>query len=473
MNPRPIQIARPGTPRKRTGRVFFRVGGCKQVVNLGKQVNKKQKQSFLTHLNRLIGAKMSGTKADKSDVEWLASLPDAVHSQLYEKGLCDARIKPVVFADYLDNYFKNRASITQAAVSTTERWRTACSHARKFFGSKTLQQVSREDAQNFRASLLRRNGQLPNSTMSEATVRKTCSIVSGAVVEAVKRGLVSFNPFADVPKSNMASPDSELVVSADDVLAVIAFAEDHEDKMLLGLARFAGLRIPSEIQELCWGHLNLKDNLLEVYAKKTQRYGKTRRVIPVHPCLRDILNACKPVGAADDDYVLPYLRTYSALGVRFRRLCQAAGVKQWNKCFTSLRKSFGSDMCIGRSPSDVAGWLGNTTPVFVKHYLRQQGEGYTRKVAAEFAAQDGGGNSGGKGSKTPPQDAVPPSVASAAATNRHGRSNDTQPPTKPLIVSGCDASCLPLTADEGKAEDRGSGRWGTRTLDLTGVIRAL
>ncbi len=472
MNPSKKSFPTGKTSVKRSGRVFFRIGSTKHAINLGQQVNKKQKQSFLTHLNRLVGAKMSGSKPDKSDMEWIASLPDAVHSQLHAKGLCDARVKPVVFVDYLDAHFKSRAESSRVAMSTTERWNTALGHARSFFGKMTLQAIKRRDAEGFRVYLLKRRGQT-KATMSEATVRKTCSIISGALVEAIKQGLVASNPFSDVPKSNVASPDSEVVVPAEDVLSVISYAEHPEDKMLLALARFAGLRIPSEIQELRWGHVNLKDNLLEVFAKKTQRYGKTRRVIPIEPRLRTLLKDLKPAAASDEDYVLPYLRTYSALGVRFRRLCEAAGVKQWDKCFTNLRKSFASDMCIGRSPSDVAGWLGNTTPVFVKHYLRQQGEGYTRKVAAEFAAQGGGGNSGGKGAETAPKGVVPPSVASAATTNRHGRSNDSQPPTKPLIVNASDASCLPVPVVDGKAEDRGSGRWGTRTLDLTGVIRAL
>lgn len=122
------------------------MGRKKHVINLGRQVNQKQRQSFLTHLNRLVGAKMSGTKADKGDLEWLASLPDHIHSQLCDKGLCEHRVKPKVFADYLHEYFKNRALVSQAAVSTTKRWRTACKHAGRFFGTKTLQQLSREDA---------------------------------------------------------------------------------------------------------------------------------------------------------------------------------------------------------------------------------------------------------------------------------------------------------------------------------------
>ncbi|NBO46708.1 MAG: hypothetical protein EBU85_06855, partial [Actinobacteria bacterium] len=407
--------------KKRTGRVYFRICGARHVINLGAAVNQKQRRSFLNHLNRLIGAKSAGVKPDKADLEWVAQLPDRVHEQIHQRGLCAARIKEVVFADYLDEYFKNQAVCSRAAVSTVERWQTARGHARNYFGSRTLQSLTREDAQKFRNHLLGKAGQC-GKTMSDATVRKNCSIVSGAVVEAVKRGLIASNPFDAVPKGNIASPDSEKVVPADEVLKVINFTDSPEDKILLGLARFAGLRIPSEIQEMRWSDVQFGTGLLEVHAIKTKRHGKTRRVIPMDPRLVDILKSCKPKAASEEDFVLPYLRTHSALGVRFRRLCRGAGVALWDKCFTSLRKSFASEMCKDHSPADVAAWLGNTTPVFIKHYLRQQGEGYTRKVAAEFAAQAGGVNSGGTPRQNRPFGVVATAVASAAATNRHGRS---------------------------------------------------
>jgi integrase len=130
--------------------------------------------------------------------------------------------------------------------------------------------------------------------MSEATGRKTCSILSGAIVEALQQGLVASNPFRAVPRNSIANPLNETVVPAETVLKVIDHATDAEDRLLLGLGRFAGLRIPSEIQNLTWGDINLNEGLMRVYSKKTKRYGKTTREVPIFSTLNGILVANKP-----------------------------------------------------------------------------------------------------------------------------------------------------------------------------------
>jgi integrase len=461
------------TKKKRSGRVFFRIGSTKHAVNLGQQVNQKHRQSFLTHLNRLVGAKMSGTKPDKDDLKWLARLPDAVHSQLHSRGLCEDRIKPAIFVDYLDAHFKSRKQLNQIEVSTTERWRTAVGHARAFFGSVSLQSVDRARVQQFRAWLLQRSGRSPNSTMSEATVRKTCSILSGAMVEAMQQGLIASNPFKAVPRNSIANPLNEVVVPAATVLKVIHSAKDPEDRLLLGLGRFAGLRIPSEIQELTWGDINLTERVLRVYSKKTKRYGKTSREFPIFPLLHEILVANKPLDATDAEHVLPKLRLHAALGVRIRRLCKAAGVKTWSKCFNMLRKSCASDWCGKYSPADVAGWLGNSVPVLTVHYLRQQTSDYTRKVAKQEAALADGGSNGGKDAKVGLIRVVPPSVASGAATDRHGRSNDTEPFKSPVITTAQDTPRSPVKTADGRAEKETHGRYRTRTCDSRRVMAVL
>ena len=470
MNPPAKQFPTGKSKKKRAGRVFFRIGNTKHVVNLGKQVNQKQRQSFLTHLNRLVGAKMSGTKADKGDLEWLASLPDAVHSQLHEKGLCDARIKAVVFVDYLDAHFKSRAELNQIEVSTTERWRTAVGHARAFFGTMNLQSVDRASVQMFRNWLLQRSGRIPNSTMSEATVRKTCSILSGAIVEALQQGLVASNPFRAVPRNSIANPLNETVVPAETVLKVIDHATDAEDRLLLGLGRFAGLRIPSEIQNLTWGDINLNEGLMRVYSKKTKRYGKTTREVPIFSTLNGILVANKPHDSVDSDYVLPKLRLHAALGVRIRRLCNAAGVKTWGKCFNMLRKSCASDWCSEHSPADVAGWLGNSVPVLTVYYLRRQTSNYTRMAVKRESARAAGGSSGGNDSKISLIGSVPTSVASVAATDRHGRSNDAEPCVKPAVASAQDTPRSPVKSTDGRAEREKDGRYRTTTSSPNGGL---
>lgn len=60
--------------------------------------------------------------------------------------------------------------------------------------------------------------------------------------------------------------------------------------MLFGLARYAGLRIPSESHLLTWDDVDFDRGRLTVRSPKTERYeGHEQRLIPVTPRLMELL----------------------------------------------------------------------------------------------------------------------------------------------------------------------------------------
>jgi hypothetical protein len=61
--------------------------------------------------------------------------------------------------------------------------------------------------------------------------------------------------------------------------------------MLVALARFGGLRIPSEAFSLTWGDVDWERNRLTIPSPKTRSHGKPHRVIPLFPLLRPHLEA--------------------------------------------------------------------------------------------------------------------------------------------------------------------------------------
>ncbi len=57
-----------------------------------------------------------------------------------------------------------------------------------------------------------------------------------------------------------------------------------------GLARYAGLRIPSECHLLTWASVRLAEGELIVRSPKTERHeGKALRIVPIDPRLRPLL----------------------------------------------------------------------------------------------------------------------------------------------------------------------------------------
>ena len=63
-------------------------------------------------------------------------------------------------------------------------------------------------------------------------------------------------------------------------------------KLLIGLSRFAGLRVPSEALSLRWQDVDWERGRLTVPSPKTQHLaGRSYRVIPLFPAVRPYLEA--------------------------------------------------------------------------------------------------------------------------------------------------------------------------------------
>jgi integrase len=76
-----------------------------------------------------------------------------------------------------------------------------------------------------------------------------------------------------------------------DVLAGVIGPNAKIESNTVGLARFSGLRCPTEIGELTWGDVNWAKGRLTVRAKKTEHHGADHavRVVPICPELRALL----------------------------------------------------------------------------------------------------------------------------------------------------------------------------------------
>jgi integrase len=80
-------------------------------------------------------------------------------------------------------------------------------------------------------------------------------------------------------------------VPAADAVRVIDCCPNGWWKLLVALARFGGLRIPSEAFPLMWADVDWERNRLTVPSPKTEGHGKPHRVIPLFPLLRPHLEA--------------------------------------------------------------------------------------------------------------------------------------------------------------------------------------
>jgi integrase len=113
------------------------------------------------------------------------------------------------------------------------------------------------------------------------------------------------------------------------VAAPLLFAEENPTwRTIIALARFGGLRCPSEVLSLEWRHIDWERNRITVPSPKTDRYdGKACRTIPLFADLRPFLEEAFELAAAGQSHV-----------IGGDHLAKANGPTGWKNC--NLRTAF-------------------------------------------------------------------------------------------------------------------------------------
>lgn len=189
---------------------------------------------------------------------------------------------------------------------------------------------------------------------------------------AVRWGWIDRSPFDGLRPGSQANPARARYVPVETIRDVLDGCPSVEWRLVVGLARYAGLRCPTEIGELTWGDINWEKGRLTVRAKKTEHHGGDHavRVVPINPELRVILADGFEQAEPGAKEIVPLA---SRKGVNLRthleRIIAKAGHEVWPRLFENLRASCATDW-VERYPSHVvAKWLGHSPKVAAQHYL--------------------------------------------------------------------------------------------------------
>ncbi len=148
------------------------------------------------------------------------------------------------------------------------------------------------------------------------------------------------------------------------------------------LARFGGLRCPSEIVGLTWEDVDWQTGRLTVRSPKTEHHtGKESRQIPLFPEVKDILErALKESKTKTGKIVLKCKNSAQNLRTTFQKIVARAGLKPWPKLFQNLRSTRQTELCESFPSHVVSAWIGNSESIAKRHYL-QVTEDHFRKAS--------------------------------------------------------------------------------------------
>ncbi|KKL08669.1 hypothetical protein LCGC14_2573560, partial [marine sediment metagenome] len=364
-------------------RILFKcANGKRRAVRLGK-LSVKAANAVLVRVEALEAAGLSGTSWDTETAAWVGARDEVIYRKLAAVGLVPPRepepkAESVMLGGFLDQYMEGRTDIKP---STRTNLNQARRNLVRFFGAeKRLADISPGDADEFRRDLMTR--------LAENTGRRCCGRAKQFFRAAVRKRLITESPFADMKDCSVrANPSRLYFISREEAQAVLDACPDAQWRLLFALARFGGLRVPSEPLALRWTDVDWDRGRITIHSAKTEHHeGGESRQIPIFSELRPHLEAVWEQAEPGTEWVITrYRSANSNLRTQLLRIIERAGLKPWGKPFQNFRSTRETELAEKVPVHVVCKWLGNSQAVANRHYLQVTDEHF--REASEGGAE--------------------------------------------------------------------------------------
>jgi integrase len=401
-------------------------------IRLGK-VTEKTAQSVRLKVESIFAANASGQPLDQETATWLGKIDPTLYGRLVKVGLAQPRqgdAQPATLTEVLGRYIRGRSKIK---ANTLRNYETTKRLLEQHFGKdRDVGSIHAGNARDYREWLV--------GKYSQATVSREIKRARQFFEYAKDSRLTGENPFAKIKAGSQKNTSRKEFVSRDVIDAVLAACPDNEWRLIVALARYGGLRIPSELADLTWDRIIWDRNRLIVRVPKKEHLdGHGQRELPIFPEVRPYLEQAFDEAPEGSVYVTPRGRSSNVnLRTGLQKIVKKAGVAKWGKLFQNLRASRETELMRECPAHVVRAWLGNSREVAEDHYLMVTDEDFLRAANPLAAA--------------PPTKAVQNPVQSGAVRDRQEPSPETEPAVQPAIAN-CTAVQVPPRGVEPRFSD--------------------
>ncbi len=355
--------------------------GRRTSITLGK-LSKRSAESLRLRVEQLLACRCSGTPWPPELARWVGELSDSMQQKLARVGLVPPRVKTRL-GSFLQQWLATRSHYKP---SSQVVWRQVVRDLLKFFGQECLlEQIDRKQAEAFRHHLQQRG-------LSPTTISKRLQVVRMIFRHAVQQELLEKSPFEHVRHHGGDPGRRRVYVPVGSIQKVLQACGDPWWQLLVVLARFAGLRTPSESLSLRWEDIHWEENRMLVHASKTAHLpGRGCRAVPLFPEVRFYLEQARNHAEPQAEYVFPEHLRRRAQGPRgwnganlrtgLLRIIRRAGLEPWPRPWHNLRASCETDLVQQFPLPKVAKWIGNTAAVAMRHYVDVTDEDFRRAAS--------------------------------------------------------------------------------------------
>lgn len=358
-------------------------------VRLG-SVKPKLVEMVKLRIEQVVANQKAGVSNDAELTQWINGIPDALHDKLARVGLVESRQprKVVGLKEFLREFVKRRSDVKPA---THEIWKQPIRNLIEYFGSdRDIATINEADALDFQQYLV-------NCKLASATIAKRLQFARTFFHDARRRKLIASNPFAEVSAKSVVRLDQRRFVTQEETTKLLDACPNHHWRTIVALARYGGLRCPSEVLSLRWQDIAWDKQRINVPSPKTEHHGKGSRLIPLFPELQVALEEAWDLAPEGAVYVVDEKYRNAAntatgwrnvnLRTTFEKIVKRAGLKPWPKLFHALRSSRETELAQEFPLHVVTAWLGNTPAIALRHYLLTTDSDFDRATVAKVLSE--------------------------------------------------------------------------------------
>ena len=349
--------------------------GERRPIRLGR-VTARQAEAAKRHVENLAACHDTGSTLEPDTALWLGRAPDALRARLVVCGLAEGRARAAVptLKAWIDEYIKGRGDVKPRTLAIFgDVKRNLLAH---FAADRPLDGITPGDVDGFGVYLR------TTAKLSDSTARRRMGIAKQFFRAAVRCRLLAENPFDGQAVTARANPKRAAFVSREDTAAILAALPSAKWRLAFGLARYGGLRCPSEIAGLKWADVSWDKARFTVHSRKTEHHeGAGIRVVPIFPELAPLFREAFEAAEPGAEYVCPQYPA-NICGQMYREVTMKAmaraGVKPWPKLFQNCRASRETELAESYPVQVVCSWIGNSPAVAALHYLQVTSEHFQR-----------------------------------------------------------------------------------------------
>ena len=330
-------------------RLKFTVEKKPRVIYLPKGARAAARTLFLTRFDELISCKVINSAYPPDLMQWLAGLSHEILARLSAFGLVAYRVTAdLTIAAVVDQYIARRSDFL--AANTLKILRQTRTKLVTFLGGDMLvKDITAAHASDFAEQI---GGSLSTRRTYVATTKRVLK-------DAVKRELIKVNPFEAESGAIPANPERSRFITREVVSRVMDFC-DPELQLVVALSRYAGLRIPSECNDLEWDDVIWGDRLV------IRKHKTKPRAVPLFPELVPYLQRAFEAAEPGATQVI----VNKSASYRLAHAIKRSGVEPWPRQFHNMRASRQTELTEQYPDHVVCTWLGNSKKIAEAHYLQ-------------------------------------------------------------------------------------------------------